>query len=91
MVRAFPPMTNHPDPDARFAADVGRRLRARRLDNGKTLARLAEESGVTKQMISLVELGESDIGVRKLHRICKALHCTLDQFFERAPSRERAA
>lgn len=78
-------------PDERFTADVGRRLRARRRDNGKTLQELADESGVTKQMISLVELGEADIGVGKLNRICRALHCTLDQFFERMPGRERAA
>lgn len=76
--------------DERFAAEVGRRLRDRRRDNGKTLDQLSEESGVTKAMIAYVENGERDIGIGKLNRICKALHCSLDQFFERMP-KERAA
>ena len=88
MVRAFPPMATT-EQDKRFFAQVGRRVRARRKDNGKTLQELADESGVTKQMISLVELGEVDISIRKLARICKALHCSLADFFE--PGRERAA
>lgn len=56
-----------------------------------TLDELSEESRVTKAMIAYVENGERDIGIAKLNRICKALHCTLDQFFERMPGRERAA
>lgn len=77
--------------DERFAVEVGRRLRARRKDNGMTLDQLSDESRVTKAMIAYVENGERDIGIAKLNRICKALRCTLDQFFERMPSRERAA
>jgi transcriptional regulator with XRE-family HTH domain len=84
-------MGNITDKDRRFFAHVGRELRTRRQDNGKSLKQLADESGVTKQMISLVELGESDINVRKLARICKALHCSLADFFEPIRSRERAA
>lgn len=85
-------MAQHPDPDERFTAEVGRRLRGRRLDNGMTLDELSAASDVTKAMIAYVENGERDIGVGKLHRICRALHCTLDQFFERMPAkRERAA
>jgi transcriptional regulator with XRE-family HTH domain len=91
MVRAFPPMATTTKQDKRFFASVGRQVRARRKDNGKTLQELADKSGVTKQTISMVELGEVDISIRKLARICEALHCSLADFFEPERGRERAA
>lgn len=61
------------DIDARLAA----RLRALRAERGLTLDGLAERSGVSRSMISLVERGESSPTANVLDRLAAGLGTTL--------------
>ncbi|WP_170286157.1 helix-turn-helix domain-containing protein [Nocardioides rubriscoriae] len=64
--------------DARVA-DLGARLRGRRLDLGHTQADLAELTGLTRGTINRLERGSTDISVGRLLRICDALGCALSE------------
>jgi transcriptional regulator with XRE-family HTH domain len=63
--------------DARLAA----RLRGLRAERGLTLNGLAERSGVSRSMISLVERGESSPTAAVLHRLATGLGTTLASLF----------
>lgn len=63
--------------DARLAA----RLRSLRAERGLTLDGLAERSGVSRSMISLVERGESSPTAAVLHRLATGLGTTLASLF----------
>jgi transcriptional regulator with XRE-family HTH domain len=63
--------------DARLAA----RLRGLRAERGLTLDGLAERSGVSRSMISLVERGESSPTAAVLHRLATGLGTTLGSLF----------
>ncbi|HEX4815957.1 MAG TPA: XRE family transcriptional regulator [Nonomuraea sp.] len=52
---------------------VARNLRARRADRGMTLAELAERSGVSRRMITLVEKGEGNPSLATVERLARAL------------------
>ena len=45
------------NPSRRVVAEVARRLRAERLRRGISMTKLADESGLSQQMISYVERG----------------------------------
>ncbi|GLR79259.1 transcriptional regulator [Azospirillum oryzae] len=68
------------DIDSRLAA----RLRALRADRGLTLEGLAERSGVSRSMISLVERGESSPTASVLDRLAAGLGVTLAALFAEA-------
>ena len=70
-------MEDGSDIDARLAA----RLRALRAERGLTLEALAERSGVSRSMISLVERGESSPTANVLDRIAAGLGLTLAALF----------
>ena len=63
--------------DARLAV----RLRGLRAERGLTLDGLAERSGVSRSMISLVERGESSPTAAVLHRLATGLGTTLGSLF----------
>jgi transcriptional regulator with XRE-family HTH domain len=63
--------------DARLAV----RLRGLRAERGLTLDGLAERSGVSRSMISLVERGESSPTAAVLHRLATGLGTTLATLF----------
>lgn len=65
------------DIDSRLAA----RLRALRADRGLTLDALAERSGVSRSMISLIERGESSPTANVLDRVAAGLGVTLAALF----------
>lgn len=62
---------------------LGQRLAALRADAGLSLAELAERSGVSRSMISLIERGESSPTAVVLDRLATALGVTLASLFER--------
>ncbi len=68
------------DIDSRLAA----RLRGLRADRGLTLDALAERSGVSRSMISLVERGESSPTASVLDRLAAGLGVTLAALFAEA-------
>ncbi len=56
-----------------------------------TLQEVADTVGVTRQAISFVECGETDLGVGKLETICrKAFKIDLLTFFGPLPKRDAA-
>lgn len=68
------------DIDSRLAT----RLRALRADRGLTLDGLAERSGVSRSMISLVERGQSSPTASVLERLAAGLGVTLATLFAEA-------
>jgi transcriptional regulator with XRE-family HTH domain len=63
-------------------SSLGPRLRARRREQGLTLAQVAERSGVTKGFLSLVERGLASVSVPTLLTLCTALELELGALFE---------
>src|SRR3977135_2289248 len=72
------------DMDARLAA----RLRALRSAAGLTLEALAESSGVSRSMISLIERGESSPTANVLDRLAAGLGVTMASLFDQNPKAE---
>ena len=72
------------DMDAQLAA----RLRGLRSAAGLTLEALAESSGVSRSMISLIERGESSPTANVLDRLAAGLGVTLASLFDQAPKAE---
>ncbi len=71
----------HDDLDRRLAA----RLRSMRLAKRSTLEALAEASGVSRSMISLIERGEASPTAGVLDRLANALGTTLAALFAEEP------
>lgn len=67
--------------DADLARHIGARLNALRAERGLTLDQLAEQSGVSRAMISRVERGEASPTAALLARLCSALGVSLSVFF----------
>jgi transcriptional regulator with XRE-family HTH domain len=61
---------------------IARRVRNFRAEAGLSLKALAEKSGVSKSMISLIERAETSATAVVLDRIAAALGCSLTSFFE---------
>ncbi|WP_042690677.1 helix-turn-helix domain-containing protein [Azospirillum sp. B506] len=72
------------DIDSRLAT----RLRALRADRGLTMDGLAERSGVSRSMISLVERGESSPTASVLERLAAGLGVTLATLFAEAERKD---
>ena len=60
-------------PTAAFLAELGGRVRARRQAQGLTVARLAELSGVSRRMLTSVELGQANPSLVTVDKIARAL------------------
>lgn len=72
------------DPHYRFA--IWRKYR------GLTLQEVGDCIGKTKQLIAVFEVGEKDLGVRRLQQIChKAFKIDLETFFGPLPKTTEAA
>lgn len=63
-------------------ANVGQRLRQRRLMLGLSQTKLADASGVTFQMIQKYENGTCRVGASRLIMLAKALDCPITYFFD---------
>jgi transcriptional regulator with XRE-family HTH domain len=74
-------------------AEVGRRVRSRRLECRLSQTELADRIGVTFQQVQKYEKGVNRIGAGRLQRIAEALEVPISFFFGAAggaPARESA-
>jgi transcriptional regulator with XRE-family HTH domain len=71
-------------------AEVGRRVRSRRLECRLSQTELAERIGVTFQQVQKYEKGVNRIGAGRLQRISEALEVPISFFFGGAPGSAKA-
>lgn len=57
------------------------KLKTLRKQRGISQVKLAESSGVTQQMISMIENGDRDPGAAILYRLARALDVTMDELY----------
>ena len=62
-------------------ADVGRRIRARRLERGMSQSELGSKLGVTFQQIQKYEKGVNRVGAGRLYQIAEVLSIPVSFFF----------
>jgi transcriptional regulator with XRE-family HTH domain len=63
--------------------EVGRRIRARRLERKMSQTELGKPLGVTFQQIQKYEKGRNRVSAARLFEICEALDVSLASMFER--------
>jgi transcriptional regulator with XRE-family HTH domain len=68
--------------ETKLSECIAQRVRNFRAEAGLSLEALAEKSGVSKSMISLIERTETSATAVVLDRIAAALGCTITEFFE---------
>lgn len=68
---------------ARTLAWISRRLRQVRLSRGLTVQQVAWRCGVERSNLSRIEAGRTNVSVRMLCRICKALDTDIWTLFDR--------
>jgi transcriptional regulator with XRE-family HTH domain len=68
--------------DEHLSKRIAEHVRTLRSETGLSLEALAEKSGVSKSMISLIERAETSATAVVLDRIAAALGCSLTAFFE---------
>jgi transcriptional regulator with XRE-family HTH domain len=61
---------------------IGAQLKAARLAARKTMAEVAEQSGLTKGFVSKLERDLTNVSVASLIRLCEALHVSVGSLFE---------
>jgi ribosome-binding protein aMBF1 (putative translation factor) len=91
--RSRPPSPDRPNgagPEPRLRDLVGRVLREERLDQGRTLADVAEESAVSLPYLSEVERGRKEVSSDLLAAICDALEIPLVEVLQRSADRLRS-
>ena len=76
-------------PDLRDA-EVGRRVRALRLERGMSQEKLGDGLGLTFQQVQKYEKGTNRIGAGRLQRISEIFEVPISAFFEVAPNDESA-
>jgi transcriptional regulator with XRE-family HTH domain len=76
-------------PDLRDA-EVGRRVRALRLERGMSQEKLGDSLGLTFQQVQKYEKGTNRIGAGRLQRISEIFEVPISAFFEAAPNDESA-
>src|SRR4051794_36332611 len=69
-------------------AEVGRRVRSRRLECRLSQTELADRVGVTFQQVQKYEKGVNRIGAGRLQRISEALEVPITFFFDSSPHAE---
>lgn len=72
-------MSSKSDP---LSETIARRVRAMRAAHAMSLEALAEKSGVSRSMISLIERAETSATAVVLDRIAAAFGCSITDFFE---------
>lgn len=70
------------DLEDRLNAEVGGRVRERRIERGLTLKQLANRTGLSVSLISQIELGKSAASMSTLHKLATALAVKMTYFFE---------
>lgn len=89
MTRPDSPATRARRADAKDA-EVGRRIRALRLEKGISQTALAGQIGVSFQQVQKYENGMNRIGAGRLERIAAALGVQVGFFFDESKRRKRA-
>ena len=64
-------------PTAPFLALLGGRVRARRQQQGLTVAQLAERSGISRRMLTQIELGQANPSLVTVDKVARALDTDL--------------
>jgi transcriptional regulator with XRE-family HTH domain len=77
----------HPDPKD---VEVGRRVRAFRLNKGLSQEKLGDELGITFQQVQKYEKGVNRIGAGRLQRIAEILGVPVSEFFATSASEPSA-
>jgi transcriptional regulator with XRE-family HTH domain len=77
----------HPDPKD---VEVGRRVRAFRLNKGLSQEKLGDELGITFQQVQKYEKGVNRIGAGRLQRISEILGVPVSEFFATSGSEPSA-
>ncbi|MEM7339166.1 MAG: helix-turn-helix transcriptional regulator [Actinomycetota bacterium] len=77
------------DADLRLRHVIGDTLRTERLQQGRTLADVADEAAVSLPYLSEIERGRKEVSSDVLHAIHHALGLELDDVLERAVERLR--
>jgi transcriptional regulator with XRE-family HTH domain len=72
--------------DQDLSHTIAERVRELRAEHGLSMEALAEKSGVSRSMISLIERAETSATAVVLDRIAGALGCSITAFFERKNS-----
>ena len=67
--------TSQVDDDEDYAAELGRRIAARRRVLGLSQERMALDAGYNRSFIGKVERGEQNVSLRTLIRLCAVLRC----------------
>jgi transcriptional regulator with XRE-family HTH domain/predicted transcriptional regulator len=75
-----------PDP-----LDLGRRIRARRVERGMSLQEFADRLGKAPSRVSVIENGQRDLRLGELQRIAEALGTTPEALYQRGELSERDA
>tara|TARA_R110002124_G_scaffold64985_2_gene177565 strand:- start:370087 stop:370317 length:231 start_codon:yes stop_codon:yes gene_type:complete len=65
--------------------EIGRRIRALRLDQGVTQALLAKHVGVTFQQLQKIEIGKNRVSAARLLLICEYLELSPLMFYKNHP------
>ena len=67
---------------------VGTRIKELRNNLGKSQEQLGFDSGLDRTYINSVEAGKRNISIIALEKICKALNCSLETFFNHGMFRD---
>lgn len=73
---------------AELRSKIGQRLRALRLETGKSQKQLAQELGVTYQQLHKYEHGTNQIPSTQIFRLCELLGCSADYLVGRTDSQD---
>ena len=60
---------------------IGKNIKKIRLNNNLTLQKLAEESGLTRSLISQIENGKANPSINTLKKLARTLNVSIGSFF----------
>lgn len=78
---------NVPFTEDDFYEDLGRRIRARRIDQGLTQEQVADEVDLSRTSITNIERGNQAVSAWSLQRLAQILRCDVDDLLPN-PSRD---
>jgi len=81
-------MSGAPHPKRRadaLDAEIGRRIRARRIECGMSQTVLAGKLGISFQQVQKYEMGTNRVAAGRLQRVCDALQVPVTFFYDPSP------
>lgn len=82
-------MSGAPQPKRRadaLDAEIGRRIRARRIECGMSQTALAKKLGISFQQVQKYEQGTNRVSAGRLQRVCDALQVPVTFFYDSLPA-----